>query len=212
MKNIPLFTTMHGVASIILEGIPFNKTAYIRIQTSSDPALLCSDCIDFCRAAGAETIYAMGHSPSRKTMPDFTIIRMKRDRITLPLINTQLVAVDKENFTEFRRLYNQRMKEISAVSYVSVADLNNLLKKNNGYFIYQDAEMIGIGIADEVWIRTIISLKPGKGEAVLLSLNTVLEGNEVCVELVDNNLPAKRLYERMGFQYYETVSEWYKIY
>ena len=58
MRNIPVFTTEFGVASLILKEIPYTQTAYIKILSSLAPVELLEECRSFCRAAGAEKIYA----------------------------------------------------------------------------------------------------------------------------------------------------------
>ena len=52
MKDIPVFTTEFGVASLILKEIPYRREAYIRIQTTQQPQELLKECISFCRMCG----------------------------------------------------------------------------------------------------------------------------------------------------------------
>ena len=61
MKDFPFFTTEHGVATLILKEIPYQETAYIILRDSQEPLALAGECVDFCRACGAERIYATGH-------------------------------------------------------------------------------------------------------------------------------------------------------
>ena len=49
MKDLPLFTTEHGVASLVLKEIPYQKTAYIILRDSLEPEALLKECADFCR-------------------------------------------------------------------------------------------------------------------------------------------------------------------
>ena len=62
MRDIPVFTTPAGVASLTLKEIPYRGMAYIRLQDSVEPEQLLKECVDFCRAAGAEYVFATGHS------------------------------------------------------------------------------------------------------------------------------------------------------
>ena len=89
--------------------------------------------------------------------------------------------------------------------------MKKLIDSGEGYFVYQTDVLIGIGIAGGSWIHTIISLQKGAGETVLRALNQVLEGDIICVELIDSNIPAKRFYDRLGFKITEVISTWYKI-
>ena len=62
MRDIPVFVTENGAASLILKRIPYTKEAYVEIRDSSAGELLIKECSDFCRMAGAERVYATGHS------------------------------------------------------------------------------------------------------------------------------------------------------
>lgn len=211
MKNIPVFTTEHGVASLTLDQIAFNSMAYIRIQSSAESDFFIKECLDFCKAVGAKTVYATGSNSIKDYISVVSLIRMKRKREGLPETTLSVVPVDTNNADQFRKIYNEKMRGISHASAMTHDNLEMIVKQKNGRFFYKDHELQGIGIADDKWIRAIISLKRGAGESILLALNQMLQGEEVNVELVDTNTRAKRLYERMGFQLYETVSTWYKI-
>lgn len=211
MKNIPLFTTEFGVASLVLDQISFNHTAYIRIQSSAEPNLLLKECLDFCKAVGAESLYVTGIENADDYISTVSVIRMKREREGLPDSTLSAVTVDEMNGELFRSIYNEKMRAISHASAMTPDNLQTVIKQKNGYFLYRNQELLGIGIADDAWIRTIIALKKGAGESILLALNQMLIGDTVNVELVDTNIRAKRLYERMGFGLYDIVSTWYKI-
>ena len=49
MKDFPVFTTEHGVASLVLKEIPYQGAAYITLRDSLEPELLLEDCLQFCR-------------------------------------------------------------------------------------------------------------------------------------------------------------------
>ena len=61
MRDIPVFTTEYGVASLALKEIPYTKRAHITLQAAKMPEKLLEECISFCRSCGAEDIYATGH-------------------------------------------------------------------------------------------------------------------------------------------------------
>ena len=56
MRDIPVFTTEYGVASLVLREIPYRQEAYISIQSSLQPEELLAECVSFCRACGAEKV------------------------------------------------------------------------------------------------------------------------------------------------------------
>ena len=56
MKDLPMFTTQNGVASLTLREIPYQQTAYIKLQATQQPKELLEECVGFCRAVGAEKV------------------------------------------------------------------------------------------------------------------------------------------------------------
>ena len=58
MKDFPVFTTENGVASLVLKEIPYRRCAYIILRDSLEPEALLAECISFCRACGAERVFA----------------------------------------------------------------------------------------------------------------------------------------------------------
>ena len=77
MRDIPVFTTEYGVASLVLREIPYRQEAYICIQSSCQPGQLLAECIGFCRACGAEKIYARNHEILGKYPLHTSIIKMR---------------------------------------------------------------------------------------------------------------------------------------
>ena len=77
MRDIPMFTTEYGVASLVLREIPYRQEAYISIQSSLQPEQLLEECISFCRACGAERIYAKNHDCLTQYPVHTSIIKMR---------------------------------------------------------------------------------------------------------------------------------------
>lgn len=211
MKNIPLFTTEAGVASLILEQVSFNKTAYVRVQSTLDADNLLQECIAFCRAVGAEQIYAAGDLGDRYGKA-VSLIRMRRLRTGIEDNAGLLIPVNADNITKFQEIYNEAMRNIPGASGMNASKASEMLKEGNGYFVYYKEELVGIGVAAGEWIHTVIAQKKGMGQFVMQALNRVLVGDWIRVEVIESNIPAMRLYQRMGFTEYETVSNWKKIF
>ena len=75
MRDIPMFTTEYGVASLVLKEIPYRQEAYICILATEQPRELLDECISFCRVCGAEKIFA------RKTFNGHFVAAEKRINI-----------------------------------------------------------------------------------------------------------------------------------
>ncbi len=209
MKNIPLFTTEYGVASLILQEIPYTKTAYVRIQDSLQPEQLIEECRSFCSICGAEHIFAAGH-PALATFPFHTsIVKMRCLRQSLPETDAALWPVLPENLETWRSVYNKRMAGVPNASWMTAADGKKLLEEGSGYFIHRSGTLLGIGKAGGSTIEAVASCCPGAGRDVVLALNHVLTGDLAVLEVASTNAPAVSLYEKLGFLACEELSRWF---
>lgn len=211
MRDIPVFTTQYGVASLTLKEIPYSAEAYFRIQHTTDPERLIEECVSFCRSAGAEHIYATGHT-FLENYPVYTaVLTMYCPRGSIPDTDAVLLPVEQQNLEQWRALYNQKMTGVATAAYMSLQDAKQMLSKGEGYFIKRDSELLGIGIAAKDTIRAVASFKPGFGADVVSTLCRVLVCDAVTLEVASTNTRAISLYQRLGFQFGSEVSRWYKI-
>ena len=210
MRNIPVFTTENGVASLTLKEIPYKQTAYIKIQDVSELAAFLKECCDFCRGLGATKIFASGKVLD--TYPVYTsVCLMQRPREGFPATDAILVPVHDETVDCWREIYNQRMESVPNASYMTALDGEKMLREQNGYFVYSNSEVIGIGMASGSKVNAVISVISGSGQDVLAALNGVLTGPIIEVEVATANAPALKLYTRMGFVQTSELSRWYRI-
>lgn len=211
MRDMPMFTTENGIASLTLREIPYRKTAYVRIQDTLAPEALLQECCDFCRAVGAETVCATGHR-ILETYPVHTEIwRMNCLRSTLPDTDAALFPVQQKTLEQWRTIYNEKMQNVPNARYMTTIDAIDLLAKGNGYFIHRDNSLLGIGIASGDSVDAIASLVPGAGKDVLLSLNYALSADQIKLEVASKNQKAIRLYDKLGFVKTERIEIWYQI-
>lgn len=211
MRNIPAFTTENGVASLTLSEIPYTQIAYVRIQDSAQAELLLKECCDFCRAAGAEHVFAAGHD-ILEAYPVYTrIVRMSRFREGMPETDVSLFPVQEKTLNQWRSLYNEKMQSVPNSAYMTQRKAQELLEKGSAYFVHEDGVLLGFGVASGEMIEGIASVVPGRGREVLLALNHALTGDRICVEVATANTRAVNLYRRLGFIETEELSAWYKI-
>lgn len=211
MRDIPVFTTENGVASLVLREIPYQGAAYITLQDTLSPKELLAECVDFCKMAGAERIYATGNGWLEKYPVYTTVVKMQRSREGLPESNAALFPITEKTAAQWRSLYNERMKDVPNASTMTREEGRQLIAKGGGYFIHRGGEFLGIGIARGDKIEAIASVKPGAGETVLLTLCSALFSDNVMLEVASNNEPAIRLYERLGFLKSELLRTWYAV-
>lgn len=211
MRDIPMFTTENGVASLILREIPYRSEAYIRIQDTACPEDFLAECVSFCRIAGAEKVYATGHAYLHQYPLYTKIYRMMRPIDGLRETDAMTFPVTEQTLERWRELYNQAMGSIPNASYMDSRDGNKLLEQGNGYFVHRSGELLGIGIASDETIQVIAAAKTGAGEDVLLALTHALTGENMIVEVASENHRAMRFYDRLGFIKTAELSTWYQV-
>ena len=212
MKNIPLFTTENGIASLTLQEIPHTQKAYICLQSSTEPEKLFQECVDFCRAVGADRIYATGHSCLEAYPLQTVLLQMQRPKAGLPETDACLFPAQENTMEQFRNIYNEKMKNISNAAFLSTMQAKEILKKGSGYFVHRNEELLGIGIASGNTVEAVIALVPGVGPDVLLALTNALFSEDIFLEVASDNIRAIRLYEKLGFIKTKEISRWYKIF
>lgn len=209
MKNIPVFSTEYGVGSLILREIPYKGIAYVKIQSSETPKEFTDECIQFCRMAGAERIFATGHDFLINYPLHTTILRMTAGN--LPDTDAALIPVTEDTLPKWLEIYNDRMFSVDNAAFKDSADGKQLLQNRNGYFIHRQDTLLGIGIAAGDTIDCVISVQPGAGKDVVLALNHALCAEQVVLDVASTNERAIRLYEKLGFIITQERSRWYQL-
>ena len=211
MKDIPVFTTEHGAASLFLREIPYRKRAHIKLQATQEPEKLLEECISFCRACGAEWIDAAGNDFLEKYPLITAIVAMQCDKAAIPETDVCLFPVTENTVSKWLDIYNERMADVPNAAFMDSADGRELLKSGDGYFVHRNGDLLGIGKAAGDFIDTVISVKPGAGETVVRALASVLTEDTVRLWVASANTRAVRLYERMGFVPVKELSRWYRV-
>lgn len=211
MKDIPVFDTEFGVASLFLREIPYRQRAHIKIQSSLEPARLLEECIGFCRACGAEWIDAAGHDYLEKYPLITALYTMQCDRAAIGQTEACLFPVTESTVQQWLDIYNEKMENVPNAAYMDSKDGKELLEAGDGYFVHKDGVLLGIGKAGGDFIDTVIAVKPGMGETVVKALASILTEETVRLLVAGANERAVRLYERMGFVKVKEVSRWYRV-
>ena len=211
MRDFPLFTTENGVGSLVLREIPYRGIAYITIQDSLSPELFLKECTDFCRVAGAECVYATGHSILEEYPLYTSVIRMSADASAIPETDASVFPVTEKTVNRWREIYNEKMKTVHNASYMSERDGDELLKTAGAYFIHRDGALLGIGKVTDDHIDCVASCMPGGGREVVAALQHVMMCDRVTLDVASTNAKAIRLYESLGFVAVSEVSRWHKI-
>ena len=211
MRDIPMFQTPYGTAGLVLREIPYQQNAYVRIQCVSDPGGLIGECVDFCRAAGAERIFATGHS-CLESFPLFTaILTMTCDKETIGETDAALWPVQENTAKVFQQIYNEKITHVPNGAWMDHKDMAEMLERGDGYFVHRGETLLGIGRVYDGCILWVASVEKGAGEDVMRALAGAVHTETVKLDVASVNEKAKRLYERLGFVAVAEKSRWYQI-
>lgn len=211
MKDIPVFTTENGVASLSMAELPYKKAVYVRVQDSRAPSAFLAECVDFCSALGAEKVFATGNGIA-DTYPVYaTVCRMEARRSLLPATNARPIPVEEGNFEKWRTALNTRMADVPGASTVTADRKERLLAESCAYFVEDAGRLIGLGKVSGGQVEAVAALEKGVGRDVLLVLCSLVAGDTVKLEVAWENAPAVRLYQALGFTLTDILYRWYTL-
>lgn len=212
MRNIPVFTTEYGVASLILKEIPYRQLAFVHIQDVQPGQLTkhLAECVGFCRMAGAERVLAKGHEELEQ-YPLHSIVY----KMSMPLEPKEpeacLWPVTDKTVSRWREIYNQGMGQIDNHATLTSQDEKTILQSGGAYFVHRDGQLLGIGWMEGAEMLALVSIVPGMGETVARTLFTAVNTDRITLEVASGNTRAIRLYVKMGFVKVQEVSRWYQV-
>lgn len=213
MKDIPIFNTEFGVASLFLKEIPYRQIAYIQIRDAQPGCLkeLVEECVGFCRAAGAERAYAAGH-PELEGYPLHCVIEERALCLTeLHRPEANLWPVTQETVVRWREIYNKGMARVDNAATQTARDEKEILSSGGAYFVHDGGRLLGIGWMKGSELLCVVSAQKGAGERVTRTLLTLADSDRVTLSVASTNERARRLYDRMGFIQTGERSRWHRV-
>lgn len=202
MKDIPIFTSTEGIATLILHEIPYRKEGYVLIRgVFGDFERLLSDCEGFCRAVGAERVYFGGEGDFSGRPVHARLIERRLDCAALPPTAAEAVPAAADAAGDWLALYRARFAAVPAAQ--SCPDTEDL------YFITLEGARIGLGQIRSGMLRSVAALAPGRGADCVCALAAADGATELRLLCAMENLPAMRLYDRLGFSRGEIKEVWY---
>ncbi len=209
MKDLPMFTTENGVASLTLREISCTGRAYARIQATQSLQGLIEDITGFCRAVGAQELLASGHE-ALEGYPLHTAIWQMRAS-GLPDTDAALFPVQERTLDTWVRIYRQKVLHVPNAAWMTDSDAAQMLKEGSGYFVHRGSTLLGIGRVSGDTLHWLAAVEPGAGREVVCALAHAVTGDTVTLEVASANEKAVRLYESLGFVKTAEVSRWYRL-
>ncbi len=196
-----MFTVTGGMSSLILREIPTRKEAFVLVRAVFTTLReLLRECEGFCRAAGAETVFFGGNADFSEFSVYARLIERSLARDKLPAATAVAVPTDGDAWA---RLYNARFAAVPAAQSFSETP-------EGAYFIYDGETRIGLGLVRDDRLSAVAALERGRGSDCVCALAGQIRSDEIKLLVAQENLPAMRLYDRLGFSRGAVKEIWYR--
>ena len=146
MKDIPIFTGENGVATLILREIPHQQRAYVMLRTVWRLQPFLAECRDFCRMAGAESVYVTGQEdlsnlPFVHAMERWTCRRADLPPLAEPV---ELTPLDDGNRETFRTIYNRLFAQIPNAATCTPQEVERIQREERAALAVVDGQAAGL--------------------------------------------------------------------
>lgn len=216
MKNIPVFTATNGTASLIFQEIAVSGKAYVLIRAVwTTAAALLEECVQFCRAVGAETIYASWGVEELPGEHAYDLIAMSCPKAALPQPRQPLTPepLTPDNGEDYLAVYNRCFRAVSGAATYGQKDLKRLYDRDTAWLVYRDGVCAAVAEISEEGLEGIAVLPEyaGLGFDLAATVLQMVPRTTVSLKVASDNPRARRLYDRLGFRETGLVSRWWKI-
>ena len=212
MKDMPVFDTEYGVASLVLKEVPYRQEAYIWIRSALEPEELLRECIAFCRMVGAERIYARGHEVAERHPLRCAVLEMGGSVEPEDALTANLWPVTEDTIGKWRQFLNEKLKTVDNAATLEKRDEKDILEKGGAYFVHDRGELLGAGWLEGEELHLLASAKKGMGARVFHTLLSVTWPERVTLQVASTNERAIRLYEKLGLVITGEAARWYRVF
>lgn len=219
MKNIPIFTASSGMASLILREIPYSGRAYVMVRAvwRGETAALLAECGQFCRAAGAETVFAsqeLEPLPARHAY-DLLELRCQRADLPAPDRSLELEPLTAENAAAYLEIYNRCFRDLPGAAAYDRADMQRLLGKNLAFLTKTAGQYAAVAELTPGGLAGVAVLPEcrgrGLGRNLTLAALRRLDAPELTLKTASTNVTALQLYRNLGFGRDRVTSRWWQL-
>ena len=217
MKNIPVFTSSYGIATLILREIPWSGSAYVLIRSVWDgqTAALLEECRGFCRAVGAKHVYAAWDTAELPAAHAWDMIRMTRPKAGLPqsLCPVEPEPLTRENAAAYLEIYNRCFVQVPAAASYDAGSLEPLYGEDLAWLVKRGGVYAGVAEISKEGLEGIAVLPEhrGLGYDLALAVLPMVPSPELRLKVASTNLRAIALYERLGFTVDGVEKRWWQL-
>lgn len=215
MKNIPLFTSSYGLATLILREIPWSGNAYVLVRSvwNDQAAELLEECRGFCRAVGARSVFAVWEGQTLPGKPAYEMLRMVRPKSGLPETALEVEPLNRENAGAYLEIYNSCFLSVPGAASYDEASLEPLYGEDLAWLAKKDGQYAGVAEISRKGLEGIAVLPRfrGLGYELALAVLPMVPSAQLRLKVASTNTRAIELYQRLGFQVEEVLNRWYEI-
>lgn len=217
MKNIPMFTSSYGLATLILKEIAWNGRAYVLVRSvwNDQTAALLDECRSFCRAVGAEEIYASWDAEELPAEHAWDMIDMACPKSALPAPRqtVELEQAAPETAEDYLRIYNQCFRDVPAAASYDRKSLEPLYGEELIWLAKVRGQYAAVAEISKEGLEGIAVLPEfrGLGYDLAAAVLRMVPSTEVRLKVASTNVRARRLYDRLGFAETGISRRWYRL-
>ena len=217
MKNIPMFTSSYGLATLILKEIAWNGRAYVLVRSiwNDQTAALLDECRSFCRAVGAEEIYASWDAEELPAEHAWDMIDMACPKSALPAPRqtVELEQAAPETAEDYLRIYNQCFRDVPAAASYDRKSLEPLYGEELIWLAKVRGQYAAVAEISKEGLEGIAVLPEfrGLGYDLAAAVLRMVPSTEVRLKVASTNVRARRLYDRLGFAEVGISRRWYRL-
>lgn len=217
MRNIPMFTSSYGLATLILKEIAWNGRAYVLVRSvwNDQTAALLDECRSFCRAVGAEEIYASWDAEELPAEHAWDMIDMACPKSALPAPRqtVELEQAAPETAEDYLRIYNQCFRDVPAAASYDRKSLEPLYGEELIWLAKVRGQYAAVAEISKEGLEGIAVLPEfrGLGYDLAAAVLRMVPSTEVRLKVASTNVRARRLYDRLGFAEVGISRRWYRL-
>lgn len=218
MKNIPMFTSAYGLATLILKEISWNGRAYVLVRSvwNDRAAELLEECRSFCRAVGAEEMFASWDTEELPASHAYDMIDMTcvKAELPKPRQTVELEQVTPESAGEYLRIYNQCFRDVPAAASYDRKSLDPLYGEDLAWLARVGGQYAAVAEISKEGLEGIAVLPEfrGLGYDLAATVLQMVPNPVVRLKVASTNIRARTLYGHLGFNEVGISRRWYKIF
>ncbi len=215
MKNIPMFTGTHGLATLVLREIGFSGNAYVMVRAvwNGQAAAFLQECYGFCVAVGAKAVYATWEE-DLPGEPAWESIWMTRPKAGLPQgRDVDLEPLTPANGQRYLEVYNRCFRDVPAAASYDKESLRSLYGMDCAYLAKVDGKDAGVAEISKTGLEAIGVLPEfrGLGYDLALAVLPMVPATELKLKVSSTNKKALALYDRLGFAASGVEKRWWQV-